>query len=1102
MNSRVHVPAILEYLGRADDQVKIRGFRVEPGEVEAVLAAHPAVAQAAVIVREDTPGDRRLAGYLVPGPKTEPADDLAATVRAYAADRLPGYMVPAAIVVLDALPVTVSGKIDRRALPAPDYAGPAGRRPVTLREELVCAAFADVLGLDQVSPEDSFFELGGHSLLAVSLAERLRERGLSVAVRTLFAAPTAAELAAAAEQTEVIVPERRIPDGATAIIPDMLPLADLTQDQIDTIIASVPGGAANVADVYPLAPLQEGIFFHHVVAGDHGGDAYVLPSVLRFASRDRLEEFLAALQQVVERHDIFRTAIAWDGLPEPVQVVWRHATLPVAELTLDPGTPDLAAQLTGRAGLRMDLTRAPLLDVHTAPDPGTDRWLALVRVHHLVVDHTALEVVLAEVAALMENRPDQLAEPLPFRQFVAQARLGTPRAEHERYFAGLLADVTEPTAAFGLTDIHGDGSGADESWRPVEAGLAARLRKTALDSGISAATLFHLAWARVLAAVSGRDDVVFGTLLFGRMSAGAGADRVPGPFINTLPVRVAVGQVGAEQAVRDMQVQLAGLLAHEHAPLALAQQASGVAAPAPLFTTLLNYRHTPAARRGGGGLGGVEVLSGRDRTNYPVTVSVDDSGSGFFLTVQTVAPASAQQVASLLHTAVEGLVAALEDAPATPLRQVGVLTAVERDLALAGGNDLGSPEPAATLPALVERQAARVPEATALTDGDAEVSYGELDGRASRLARLLAARGAGPESVVAVLMERSADLVVALLAVMKAGAAYLPIDPSYPAERIAFTLADAGPVLALADAASAGSLPDPAPVPVLVTDDPATTEALSAQDDDPLGVPLEPDHPAYVIYTSGSTGTPKGVVVSHANVTCLLTGTRDQFGFGPDDVWTWFHSFAFDFSVWEIWGALVHGARLVVVPFTVSRSPAEFLALLAREHVTVLNQNPVRLLPAGPGRNSRAGHRPRTGPAGGGVRRRGARRLPAGPVDGPARHAPGPGQHVRDHRDHRARHLPGAGPGPGGGGQRDRRPDPRRPGVCARPVARAGAGRGGRRTVRGRRRAGPRLPGPGRAEQRPVRGLPVRYGRGADVPDRRRGSAHRGRRPGVPGPGR
>ena len=939
MNSRVHVPAILEYLGRADDQVKIRGFRVEPGEVEAVLAAHPAVAQAAVIVREDTPGDRRLAGYLVPGPKTEPADDLAATVRAYAADRLPGYMVPAAIVVLDALPVTVSGKIDRRALPAPDYAGPAGRRPVTLREELVCAAFADVLGLDQVSPEDSFFELGGHSLLAVSLAERLRERGLSVAVRTLFAAPTAAELAAAAEQTEVIVPERRIPDGATAIIPDMLPLADLTQDQIDTIIASVPGGAANVADVYPLAPLQEGIFFHHVVAGDHGGDAYVLPSVLRFASRDRLEEFLAALQQVVERHDIFRTAIAWDGLPEPVQVVWRHATLPVAELTLDPGTPDLAAQLTGRAGLRMDLTRAPLLDVHTAPDPGTDRWLALVRVHHLVVDHTALEVVLAEVAALMENRPDQLAEPLPFRQFVAQARLGTPRAEHERYFAGLLADVTEPTAAFGLTDIHGDGSGADESWRPVEAGLAARLRKTALDSGISAATLFHLAWARVLAAVSGRDDVVFGTLLFGRMSAGAGADRVPGPFINTLPVRVAVGQVGAEQAVRDMQVQLAGLLAHEHAPLALAQQASGVAAPAPLFTTLLNYRHTPAARRGGG-LGGVEVLSGRDRTNYPVTVSVDDSGSGFFLTVQTVAPASAQQVASLLHTAVEGLVAALEDAPATPLRQVGVLTAVERDLALAGGNDLGSPEPAATLPALVERQAARVPEATALTDGDAEVSYGELDGRASRLARLLAARGAGPESVVAVLMERSADLVVALLAVMKAGAAYLPIDPSYPAERIAFTLADAGPVLALADAASAGSLPDPAPVPVLVTDDPATTEALSAQDDDPLGVPLEPDHPAYVIYTSGSTGTPKGVVVSHANVTCLLTGTRDQFGFGPDDVWTWFHSFAFDFSVWEIWGALVHGARLVVVPFTVSRSPAEFLALLAREHVTVLNQTP------------------------------------------------------------------------------------------------------------------------------------------------------------------
>jgi amino acid adenylation domain-containing protein len=706
----------------------------------------------------------------------------------------------------------------------------------------------------------------------------------------------------------------------------------------------VPGGAGNVADVYPLAPVQEGMLFHHLMARRDERDVYVLPTVLRFDSRARLDAFLTALRRMVERHDIYRTAIVWQGLGEPVQVVWRDAALPVEEIVLDPQGADPVEQLLAVGGYRMDLRRAPLLDMHVAAEPGGDgSWLTLLRIHQLVRDHTSLEVLLAEVRAILDGRGDQLVEPLPFRDFVAQARGGTPREEHERFFADLLGDVTEPTAPYGLVDVYGDGLAAAQAHLPVADDLVGRVREIARARGVSPATVFHLAWARVLGAVAGRDDVVFGTVLFGRMNAGAGADRVQGPFINTLPVRVRVDGTGVLAAMAGMREQLAELLVHEHAPLTLALRASGVSGDAPLFASLFNYRHNqPAARRPGSGFDGVRVLFTWSRTNYPLSVSVDDDGDRIGLTVDLAATVDPAVVCGLLHTTLENLVGALEVAIAggrdLPLSAVDVVDRVDRRRMLVEWNDGPVSVPAATMPELFAAQAARTPDAVALVGEHGALSYRDLDERSNRLARYLVAQGVGPESMVGVVLPRSTDLVVALLGVLKAGGAYVPVDPEYPAERIAFVLADAGTMCVLTSAECAPAVPTDGPV--LVLDDPDVRAELGRLDPDAPAVRIQPDHPAYVIYTSGSTGVPKGVLVAHRNVVGLFAGTRELFEFGPDDVWTWFHSFAFDFSVWELWGALLHGGRAVVVPFDVSRSPTEFGELLDRERVTILSQTP------------------------------------------------------------------------------------------------------------------------------------------------------------------
>ncbi|MBP6751069.1 MAG: amino acid adenylation domain-containing protein, partial [Xanthomonadaceae bacterium] len=671
----------IEFLGRNDFQVKIRGFRIELGEIEARLVACEGVREAVVLARSDHGGPKRLVAYCLAD------DDLdVAALRESLATSLPDYMMPSAFVRMQSWPLTTNGKLDRKALPEPEdqaYARREYEAPEGEFELLAASVWAELLKIERVGRHDNFFELGGHSLIAVTMIERIRKQRFQIDIRSLFTAPTLKDFAAGfrREGGEAVAtaPANGIPADAVRIVPDMLPLVSLTQAEIDTIVAEAEGGVENIQDIYPLSPLQEGILFHSRSA--HHDDIYLITQLIDFPDRERRQEFLSALELVVHRHDILRTGFFWSALSEPVQVVHRRARFACETVARDPAFATVAAQLAARfdpANCRLDLSRAPLFRLCAVDDPDSSRAVLAIGFHHLVMDHTSLDLILDEAAAIANGNAAELPPSVPFRDYIWQARINADRQAQTAFFTRMLADIDQPTAPFGLSEMNDTARGLDEHRRNLPAELCLELRERARSLGVGAAAMMHLAWAMLLARATGMDRVVFGTVLFGRMDSGQNSDRALGLFINTLPVRIDLADLGVAEAVKRTQAALAELLHHEHASLAVAQRCSGVPTATPLFTSIFNYRYSATT---GAALGDtiVQDVEGGERTNFPIALSVDDYGDTFGLVAQVMRDVGAERVCDFMQTALERLLEALRSDPTARIDAIDTLPPTESE---------------------------------------------------------------------------------------------------------------------------------------------------------------------------------------------------------------------------------------------------------------------------------------------------------------------------------------------------------------------------------------------------------------------------------------
>ncbi|HGM4277463.1 TPA: pyoverdine non-ribosomal peptide synthetase PvdD [Pseudomonas aeruginosa] len=911
--ARFQADGNIEYIGRIDHQVKVRGFRIELGEIEAALAGLAGVRDA-VVLAHDGVGGTQLVGYVV-ADSAEDAERLRESLRESLKRHLPDYMVPAHLMLLERMPLTVNGKLDRQALPQPDasLSQQAYRAPGSELEQRIAAIWAEILGVERVGLDDNFFELGGHSLLATRVISRVRqEQQLDASLKALFERPVLEAFAQGLERTT---------DAVSTI-----PLADRQQP-------------------LALSFAQERQWFLWQLEPESA--AYHIPSALRLRGRLDVDALQRSFDSLVARHETLRTRFRLEGGRSYQQVQ------PAVSVSIEReqfGEEGLIERIQAIVVQPFDLERGPLLRVNLLQLAEDDHVLVLVQ-HHIVSDGWSMQVMVEELVQLYAAYSQGLdvvlpALPIQYADYALWQRSWMEAGEKERqlaYWTGLLGGE-QPVLELPFDRPRP----ARQSHRGAQLGfelpreLVEAVRALAQREGASSFMLLLASFQALLYRYSGQADIRVGVPIANRNRVET--ERLIGFFVNTQVLKADLdGRMGFDELLAQARQRALEAQAHQDLPfeqLVEALQPERNASHNPLFQVLFNHQSeirsvTPEVQLEDLRLEGLAWDGQTAQFDLTLDIQEDENGiwASFDYATDLFDASTVERLAGHWRNLLRGIVAN----PRQRLGELPLLDAPERRQTLSEWNP-AQRECAVqgTLQQRFEEQARQRPQAVALILDEQRLSYGELNARANRLAHCLIARGVGADVPVGLALERSLDMLVGLLAILKAGGAYLPLDPAAPEERLAHILDDSGVRLLLTQGHLLEHLPRQAGVEVLAIDGLVLDGYAESG---PLPT-LSADNLAYVIYTSGSTGKPKGTLLTHRNALRLFSATEAWFGFDERDVWTLFHSYAFDFSVWEIFGALLYGGRLVIVPQWVSRSPEDFYRLLCREGVTVLNQTP------------------------------------------------------------------------------------------------------------------------------------------------------------------